>query len=347
MNSLNANQTTINLTSRALKYQDGILSILDQQLLPLEKTWIVIRDPEQMISVIQTLKVRGAPLIGVAAALSLADWFKNTKPTRTAFLAMAQKMRDARPTAINLMNAVDRMTQVPETEIVSMAFQLFAEDVRLCEEMSLCASQKIADGDGVLTHCNTGGLATVGIGTALGAISKAWEQNKKIHVYVDETRPLLQGGRLTTWELDQMKIPHTLICDNMAGYLMSQGKIQKAFVGTDRIAMNGDFANKVGTYSVAVLCHFHKIPFYVVAPSTTVDKNCLSGKDIPIEERKPFEVRGVEGSFGSVQWAPETSPVYNPAFDVTPVELVTGIIIDDEYFSNKDLRNGSLKQRFF
>ncbi|MBY0384916.1 S-methyl-5-thioribose-1-phosphate isomerase, partial [bacterium] len=216
------------------------------------------------------------------------------------------------------------------------------EDVDLCEKMSSCASQMIADGDGVLTHCNTGGLATVGIGTALGAITKACQQNKKIHVYVDETRPLLQGARLTAWELEQLKIPHTLICDNMAGYLMSQGKIQKAFVGTDRIALNGDFANKVGTYSVAVLCHYHKIPFYVVAPSTTVDKNCKTGKDIPIEERKAFEVRGVEGSFGSVQWASSASPVYNPAFDVTPVDLVTGIIIDDVCYSREELKAGRL-----
>lgn len=340
----------MNLNSRALRYLDGKLSVLDQQLLPHEQKWLTIDTPEQMISVIQSLKVRGAPLIGVAAALSLADWYQKTRPSRKEFLEISKKMREARPTAINLMNAVDRMTGVAENEIVSMALRLFHEDVELCEKMSLCASQRIESGDGVLTHCNTGGLATVGLGTALGAISKAWEQKKKIHVYVDETRPLLQGGRLTAWELGQMQVPHTLICDNMAGYLMSQGKIQKAFVGTDRIAMNGDFANKVGTYSVAVLCHYHKIPFYVVAPSTTVDKNCLSGKDIPIEERKAFEVRGVEGSFGgafsAVQWAPEASPVYNPAFDVTPVDLVTGIIIDDQCFSQKELKAGVLKQRF-
>jgi methylthioribose-1-phosphate isomerase len=335
------------LDSRALRYEDGKLSVLDQQLLPMEQKWLLIEEPHQMISVIQSLKVRGAPLIGVAAALSLADWFVKTKPSRANFLTMAQKMREARPTAINLMNAVDRMTAVPEQELFSTAVQIFNEDVELCEQMSLCGSEQISDGDGILTHCNTGGLATVGIGTALGAITKAWQQKKKIHVYVDETRPLLQGGRLTAWELEQLQIPHTLICDNMAGYLMSQGKIQKAFVGTDRIALNGDFANKVGTYSVAVLCHYHKIPFYVVAPSTTVDKNCKSGKDIPIEERKPFEVRGVEGSFGSVQWASSGSPVYNPAFDVTPVDLVTGIIIDNVCYSQKDLKAGALGAKYF
>lgn len=336
----------MNLQSRALKYENNQLFVLDQQLLPLDQKWLLIEEPLQMISVIQSLKVRGAPLIGVAAALSLADWYQKTQPTLAIFRTMAQKMREARPTAINLMNAVDRILAAEETEIVSVAKNIFNEDVQLCEQMSLCASEKIADGDGILTHCNTGGLATVGLGTALGAITKAWQQKKKIHVYVDETRPLLQGARLTAWELEQMGIPHTLICDNMAGYLMSQGKIQKAFVGTDRIALNGDFANKVGTYSVAVLCHYHKIPFYVVAPSTTVDKNCFSGQQIPIEERKDFEVRGVEGSFGSVQWASTASPVYNPAFDVTPVDLVTGIIIDDVCYSQQELKAGILKQKF-
>lgn len=334
------------LESRALRYDQGKLTILDQQLLPQEQKWILIEEPLQMISVIQSLKVRGAPLIGVAAALSLADWFVKAKPSRESFLLMAQKMREARPTAINLMNAVDRMILASEKDLFATAVQIFNEDVELCEQMSLCGSQKVSDGDGILTHCNTGGLATVGVGTALGVITKSWQQKKNIHVYVDETRPLLQGGRLTAWELEQMQIPHTLICDNMAGYLMSQGKIQKAFVGTDRIALNGDFANKVGTYSVAVLCHYHKIPFYVVAPSTTVDKNCKSGKDIPIEERKPFEVRGVEGAFGSVQWASSGSPVYNPAFDVTPVDLVTGIIIDDVYYSQKELQAGALGTKY-
>lgn len=338
------------LHSMALKYENGQLLVLDQQLLPLEQKWILIESPEQMISVIQSLKVRGAPLIGVAAALSLGDWAQKTKPSKEHFAKMAQAMREARPTAINLMNAVDRIIHVAvQTSVESVlqeAEKIFSEDVELCEAMSTRGSESISDGDGVLTHCNTGGLATAGRGTALGVITKAWEQNKKIHVYVDETRPLLQGGRLTAWELVQKKISHSLICDNMAGYLMAQGKIQKAFVGTDRIAMNGDFANKVGTYSVAVLCHYHKIPFYVVAPSTTIDKHCASGADIPIEERKASEVYGVEGSFGKVQWASMESPVYNPAFDVTPVELVTGMIIDGDYYSQADLKNNLLKKKF-
>lgn len=333
------------LSSRALRYEKSQLFVLDQQFLPHEQKWILIETPEQMISVIQALKVRGAPLIGVAAVLSLADWFVKHKPIRAEFLKKSEAIRAARPTAINLMNAVDRLTQCAETEIWNTAVDIFHEDVHLCEQMSVCASQFIQDGDGVLTHCNTGGLATVGIGTALGAIQKAWQQGKKIHVYVDETRPLLQGARLTVWELEQLGIPHTLICDNMAGVLMSQGKIQKALVGTDRIALNGDFANKVGTYSVAVLCHYHKIPFYVVAPSTTVDAHCATGKDIPIEERKGFEVRGVEGSFGSVQWVSSGSPVFNPAFDVTPVDLVSGIIIDGISYPQANLKAGVLLTR--
>jgi len=341
------------LVSRALRYEDNQLSILDQQLLPLEEKWIAVESVCHMIDIIKALKVRGAPLIGVAAALALADELKVKKYSVKEFLHVASQMRDARPTAINLMNAVERLTNIAqsapsdlEDKICAEATKIFHEDVELCEQMSQRGSELISDGDGVLTHCNTGGLATVGRGTALGAISCAWENKKSIHVYVDETRPLLQGARLTAWELSEMKIPHTLICDNMAGYLMSQGKVQKVLVGTDRIALNGDFANKVGTYSLAVLCHYHKVPFYVVAPSTTVDRRCMSGAQIPIEERQAFEVRGMEGSFGKVQWASQQTEVYNPAFDVTPVDLVTGIVIDGNYYPQAELKAGQLKKIF-
>lgn len=345
-----------NLASTALRLNGLKLEILDQQLLPFEEKWIEIQSPEHMADVIKALKVRGAPLIGVAAALSLAVWAEKAQPSKDQFIKAAQELREARPTAVNLMNAIDRVMDavgsaenLPEA-VMKAAVEIFDEDVKLCELMSQRAAELIKDGDGVLTHCNTGGLATVGRGTAFGAISYAWEQKKKFHVYADETRPLLQGGRLTAWELNRSQVPFTLICDNMAGFLMAQGKIQKVFVGTDRIAMNGDFANKVGTYSVAVLAKHHNIPFYVVAPSTTVDPKCASGKDIPIEERKPFEVRGVEGSFGDgfrkVQWAAESCEVYNPAFDVTPVDLVTGIVIDGDLYTQSDLKQGKLKERF-
>jgi methylthioribose-1-phosphate isomerase len=192
----------------------------------------------------------------------------------------------------------------------------------------------LRDGDRVLTHCNTGGLATAGLGTALGVLIEGKRQGLNLHVIADETRPLLQGGRLTTWELQKNGIPFTLICDNMAGFLMQKGGVDKVMVGADRIARNGDFANKVGTYSLAVLCKHHKIPFYVVAPQTTVDAECANGAGIPIEERAPHEVHGA--------WAPKTSKVWNPAFDVTPAELVTGWILDRGIFNIAQVREGAL-----
>jgi methylthioribose-1-phosphate isomerase len=241
----------------------------------------------------------------------------------------AQNLREARPTAVNLMNAVDRLadalaqpTAASRTAaLVAEAESIFDEDVALCAAMGQRGADLIQDGDSVLTHCNTGGLATAGIGTALGAVRRAHEQGKRIHVFVDETRPLLQGARLTAWELGKLKIPYTLICDNMAGFLMSQGKINRIFVGADRIAANGDVANKIGTYSVAVLAHHHRVPFYVVAPRTTLDAACPSGKMIPIEQRKPEEVRAGK--------SPADCAVWNPAFDVTPRELITAIVLDD------------------
>lgn len=185
----------------------------------------------------------------------------------------------------------------------------------------------IKDGDNILTHCNTGGLVTAGIGTALGVVIRAHNKGKKVHVYVDETRSLLQGARLTTWELEKNGIPYTLNCDNMAAALMQTGKVQSIFVDADRIALNGDFANKIGTYNLAVLAHFHNIPFYVVAPYTTIDFNCKNGANIPIEQCMMDEVRGAKGSFGEVIWSLENSQVFNPAFDVTPAELVTAFVL--------------------
>ncbi|MCC6137528.1 MAG: S-methyl-5-thioribose-1-phosphate isomerase [Bdellovibrionaceae bacterium] len=338
------------MNSLALRYENDQLWILDQQLLPQKEEWIAVQSPKHMVDIIKALKVRGAPLIGVAAAASLADWTIKTNPTITEYKTTALMLRESRPTAVNLMNAIDRILPIYNgsntRDVANEAQNIFAEDVRLCEQMAACANQFIKDGDGILTHCNTGGLATAGRGTAFGAFSYAWEKGKKIHVYADETRPLLQGGRLTSWELDKNKIPHTLICDNMAGMVMASGKVQSVFVGTDRIAMNGDIANKIGTYSVAVLCKYHNIPFYVVGPKTTVDPQCKTGKDIPIEERAAQEVRGASGAFGSVSWSQDTTPVFNPAFDMTPVELITGIIIDGNYFSQKQLIAGELKKLF-
>jgi methylthioribose-1-phosphate isomerase len=281
--------------------------------------------PEQMIALIQRLAVRGAPLIGVAAAMALGRYAAEPNRSDAEIRAAASALRASRPTAVNLMNAIDRLLRIygkrGAAALLPEAQALFQEDVALCESMSARGAELIQNGDGILTHCNTGGLATVGRGTALGVISKAWSQGKKIHVYVDETRPLLQGARLTTWELQKLGIPFTLICDNMAGSLLRAGKVQRAFVGADRVAVNGDVANKIGTYGLAVLCRHHKVPFYVVAPSTTYDPTCLTGAKIPIEERGAQEVRGV--------WAPADSPAWNPAFDVTPKDLITSIIFED------------------
>lgn len=314
------------MTSLGLKYVEGKLLALDQTRLPHEEIWMECATPEAMIELIQRLAIRGAPLIGVAAALALGQ-FAESSASLDAVILAARKLRAARPTAVNLMWAMDRMVlkkdpkKIHLEELAAEAEAIFAEDVALCEAMAERGAPLIQDGDSVLTHCNTGGLATVGVGTALGVIRRAHEQGKKIHVYVDETRPLLQGARLTTWELEQLKIPYTLICDSMAGFLMSQGKVNKVFVGSDRIARNGDFANKIGTYSLAVLAHHHKVPFYTVAPETTLDLNCPSGKEIPIEQRNPEEVRAGK--------SPANCAVWNPSFDVTPRELITGIVLND------------------
>ena len=223
------------------------------------------------------------------------------------------------------MHAIDRLTRVlakrgPKA-LLPEAEAIFQEDVALCEAMASRGAALIQDGDGIITHCNTGGLATAGRGTALGAIRTAWEQGKRIHVYVDETRPLLQGARLTAWELSKLGIPFTLICDNMAASLLRSGRVRAAFVGADRVAVNGDVANKIGTYGLAVLCKHHNVPFYVVAPRTTYDPKCRTGAEIPIEERAAGEVRGVQ--------AFKEAKVWNPAFDVTPRELIRKIIFED------------------
>ena len=311
------------LTSLALKSNSDGLFVLDQRLLPHEERWVACADPEHMVELIQGLAVRGAPLIGIAAALAVAHHARRGV-SADELRRVSTLLRGARPTAVNLMAAIDRLLALPELSaeaVIREAEAIFDEDVAMCEAMAELGARLIEDGDSILTHCNAGGLVAGGIGTALGVVRRAHEQGKKLHVYVDETRPLLQGARITAWELGKLGIDHTLICDNMAAGLMAQGKIQKIFVGADRIAKNGDVANKIGTYGVAVLAHFHRIPFYVVAPRTTFDRSCASGRDIPIEQRAADEVRAGK--------SPATSRVYNPAFDVTPRELITGIVLDD------------------
>lgn len=330
----------MNRKATSLKLENNQLFCLDQTKLPHTEEWVNVTDPLDMDRVIKNLQVRGAPLIGVAAGLCLGLFVEREKPDEASFRKVAHLLRESRPTAVNLMIAIDRLIRVYQespSSVLAEAVKIFDEDVLLCERIADHGLSLIEDGDRLLTHCNTGGLATVGRGTALGVILKAHEQGKNVHVFVDETRPLLQGGRLNTWELKKASVPYQLICDNMAGFLMSKGSVNKVIVGADRIAMNGDFANKVGTYSLAVLCSYHRIPFYVAAPVTTLDGSCSEGREIPIEERSPEEVRR--------EWSPADAPVWNPAFDVTPAHLVTGWILDTGVFDQEDVRQGKLKEQ--
>jgi methylthioribose-1-phosphate isomerase len=327
--------------STGLRYDGNHLLVLDQTLLPQKEVWVTCDSADTLINLIQRLAIRGAPLIGVSASVFLGIQ-ASTNISFEDFTQMAMRIKAARPTAVNLMNNIEQILAIAkgsswQQKVKQEAIAILNEDKELCEKMAIKGADLIHSGNRILTHCNTGGLATSGVGTALGVIIKAHQQDKSIHVWVDETRPLLQGGRLTAWELQKEGVNHQLICDSMAAMLMQHGRVDKIFVGSDRIARNGDFANKIGTYSLAVLANYHKVPFYVVAPQTTVDAACEQGADIPIEMRDEKEVKGAIGGFGSVQWAPETSSAFNPAFDVTPAELVTGWVLDTGVFQQQDL----------
>ncbi|MBK8725974.1 MAG: S-methyl-5-thioribose-1-phosphate isomerase [Holophagaceae bacterium] len=315
------------LDSLALKVEGGRLRILDQTRLPFAEVWLDGSDPGAMTGHIQRLAVRGAPLIGVAAALSLAAQAE-AGASEARLRASWVELRKARPTAVNLMAALDRMKAVLDsgggtTDLVATAEGIFEEDAALCEALAVHGVGLLAAGETVLTHCNSGGLATAGIGTALGVIRRGFEAGKVAHVFVDETRPLLQGARLTAWELKTLGIPFTLLTDSMAAILLREGRVSRVLVGADRIARNGDFANKVGTYGLAVQARHHGVPFHPVAPWTTVDLACANGAAIPIEARKAEEVRG----YGTTLWAPDCE-VFNPSFDVTPSALVTSLVLD-------------------
>jgi len=314
----------------SIRYINGYLELLDQRLLPQQVCWLPCRDVGILIEMIQRLQVRGAPLIGLSAVMLLATLAEQGW-SAVKLAEAAEQLRAARPTAVNLMNNLDAMLAVlPHgvPAIVSRAEALFAEDRKLCDQMSEAGAALLPANARVLTHCNTGGLATAGGGTAVGVIRQAYHLGKLKQVWVGETRPLLQGGRLTSWEMAQAKIPYQLITDSMAAWLMRLGEVDAVLVGADRIAANGDFANKIGTYGLAVSAHYHKIPFYVVAPQTTLDPRCPDGQQIPIETRAADEVRGVSCSGGSVIWAPADARVFNPAFDVTPASLVTAWVLD-------------------
>ncbi len=327
-----------------VELEDGpALRLLDQTRLPNETTFVDCTALEQVAEAIKVLRVRGAPAIGCAAAYGLAlvaarSSAPDVGALRSELAAAREVLGATRPTAVNLFWALERMMAVASQSglasaaelvraLVEEAHAITADDLTRCRAIGRHGAELIRPGWSILTHCNAGALATAGYGTALGVIRAAHEAGKGIHVWVDETRPLLQGARLTAWELVQEGIPATLICDDMAGYVMQQGQVNCAVVGADRIAANGDTANKIGTYTVASLCHQHEIPFYVAAPYSTVDFSLASGDDIPIEERNVEEVR-LLGHFAARPVAPQGVGIYNPAFDVTPARLIAGIITE-------------------
>jgi methylthioribose-1-phosphate isomerase len=317
------------------------LVLTDQTRLPVELVEIECRTVEQIQEAIKSLRVRGAPAIGVAAAYGVVVGLQqiSTGEGRDAFEARLAEVCDclatSRPTAVNLFWALDRMRSVCASEaslspqqmherLLSEARQIEQEDRQMCAAIGRHGAELLQDGQGVLTHCNAGGLATAGEGTALSVIFAAAAQGKKLSVYADETRPLLQGARLTTWELMQRGVPVTLICDSMAAWVMRERRVQAVVTGADRIAANGDAANKIGTYSIALLAKAHGIPFYVAAPSSTFDLSLATGAEIPIEEREAEEITH---GFGS-QTAPDGVDIYNPAFDVTPHDCIDAIVTE-------------------
>ncbi len=315
---------------------------IDQTKLPLEESYVLATTYEQVADVIVTMVVRGAPAIGVSAAYGVALGALRSRASTSQEFApefdkICARLAGTRPTAVNLFWAIDRMkrlfaslraagTTMEEIQrrLLAEAHAMYEEDIAACKTMGAFGGALLPEEGGVLTHCNAGALATCGYGTALGVIRSAVEQGKHIHVFADETRPFLQGARLTAWELMADGIPTTVICDNMAASLMHAGRIQAVVVGADRIAANGDFANKIGTYNVAILAREHSIPFYVAAPWSTIDTATPNGNAIPIEERSPVEVT----HHGGKQLTPHGVGICNPAFDVTPAKYVTAIITE-------------------
>jgi methylthioribose-1-phosphate isomerase len=325
---------------QTLEWTDSGVRFIDQTKLPTEETYVTCRTADQVADVIRDMIVRGAPAIGVAAAMGIALGVKNSKAEtvgelRPEFERVCDVIGKTRPTAVNLFWAIRRMRDkfellrvrpLPQLKqaLIEEAQRMHAEDVAANQAMGKYGATLMPASGGVLTHCNAGALATCGYGTALGVIRAAVEQGKKIHVYADETRPFLQGSRLTAWELMKDNIPTTVISDNMAGAMMSQGKIGAIVVGADRIAANGDVANKIGTYTVAVLAKEHGIPFYVAAPLSTIDFETASGNKIPIEQRNSRELT----HFAGKQVTPDGVLIENPAFDVTPSKYVTAIVTE-------------------
>jgi methylthioribose-1-phosphate isomerase len=323
-----------------LRLAGGVLELIDQRLLPSSLEYIRCRDAAETARAIRDMVVRGAPAIGCAAAFGIAlEAALHRAAPRPAFDAALDAAFDvlaqSRPTAVNLFWALERMRAKflqtrPDSPAVAAealgaeAAKILAEDLQTNRAIGAAGAPLVPDGARIMTHCNAGALATAGHGTALGVVRSARDQGKQLSVLANETRPFLQGARLTAWEMVQEGIPVTLITDSMAGHMMQQGRVDLVIVGADRIAANGDVANKIGTYTVAVLAARHRLPFYVAAPLSTIDMNIADGRAIPIEERAAAEVTG----YRETRWAPEGVAVANPAFDVTPAELVTGIITE-------------------
>ncbi|MCP4154428.1 MAG: S-methyl-5-thioribose-1-phosphate isomerase [bacterium] len=318
-----------------VEWKNNKVYMIDQRVLPVEETFIEHSDYREVAKSIKDMVVRGAPAIGVSAAMGIALGVLNaTGNIEEEFKKIVETITATRPTAVNLFWAAERMTKVFEQykhdtpllkeKMVEEAITIDKDDVEINKKMGMNGQELLKSGQTILTHCNAGALATAGYGTALGVIRAATEMGKKIEVVADETRPYLQGARLTVWELQEDNIPVKLITDNMAGYMMAKGRIDAVVVGADRIAGNGDVANKIGTYAVAILADYHKIPFYVAAPVSTIDFSLSSGQQIPIEERSKEEVI----NFMDQRIARPETEVYNPAFDVTPNNLVTAIVTE-------------------
>jgi methylthioribose-1-phosphate isomerase len=325
---------------KSLEWNKGHLRFLDQTKLPTDEVYVETDDAARIGTAIRDLAIRGAPLIGIAAAYAVAlsanTCSENTPSGITTYFdKVTNLLAGTRPTAVNLFWALNRQKIVVEknklqgltavrTALLQEAQRIHEEDAARCEAIGVLGAELLPNAASVLTHCNTGMLATGGIGTALGIIRKSWEQHKLKHVYVDETRPLLQGARLTAWELRNDQIPFTLLTDNAAGFLMQQGIVNAVVVGADRIALNGDVANKVGTYSLAVLARHHGLPMYVAAPTSTIDFDMKEGKGIPIEQRNAKEVTELLGKTVT----PPGTDVYSPAFDITPGNLISAIVTE-------------------